>query len=260
MARPAFESMTNKQKATLLLFVLHQTLVSAVQRSRPRRDDDPQCPPERPNGGRWLADCTVTDPKNTSDLDRTYASSGPVQVNHSKNNDGVFDCRMFDCQSVFGDAHWAYASFPYRVSLQSILRFYASFLPCDVKTDRNELYELIPEFEKLHILRRDGQTGEIHLDLPAMTFEETLAYWDPAIRAITKDLHTLLADELTRLWEAGKHRVPAYVDAHGYYEYENAVAAYPKAQMLEIVHRGLLPYPVTVGETPLIFVVYRPKM
>ena len=258
MARPVFQRMTDKQKATLLLFILNQSLSGAVQQSRPKRDDDPKYPPERPNGGRWLASGIISDPKDTNPPSKTYASSGPVIVSFSKDNESA-DCRMYDCQSIFGDAHWAYADLKYRPSLQSVLRLYASFLPCDVKPDRSELYELIPAFERLHILRRDESSGEITLDIPAMTFTEAREHWDPATAAITRDLLGLLGDDLTRLWKAGRHHVPAHVDEHAYYEYENAVGAYTRAQMLAIVHQNLLPYPVTIGETPLIFVVYREK-
>jgi hypothetical protein len=181
-----------------------------------------------------------------------------VLVNYCEQNDGVADCRMKDFQSVFGEAHWAYnENLPYQFSLQSILRFYASFLPCDITVDRREIYETVPRFEELHILRR-REDGKLRLDIPALTFSDAKAYLDPAILAIYRDLLTLLGEELPRLWEAGKHSVPAHVDAAAYYAYEDALGAYPIAQLLATVHSGLCPYPVTVGETPLILVLYRP--
>ena len=256
---PAVREMTDKQKATLWLITLNEALTIAVQQTRPTPADAPKEPPERPNGGRWLASCTVfdQDPQKRPAARKTYARSGPVLVNYCEQNDGVADCRMKDFQSVFGEAHWAYQSLPYRFSLQSILRFYASFLPCDITVDRNEIYEVIPDFERLHILRR-REDGKIRLDIPALTFAEARDFLDPAIVAVYKDLLTLLGEELPHLWEAGKHRVPAHVDAASYYAYEDALGAYPIAQLLATVHGGYCPYPVTVGETPLILVIYRP--
>ena len=259
-ALPAVKEMTGKQKATLWLIVLNEALTIAIQQTRPQSPDIPKEPPERPNGGRWYASGTVmaVDPKERPAGHNTYARSGPVLVNYCEQNDGKADCRMKDFQSVFGDAHWAYQEkFPYKFSLQSILRFYASFLPCDITVDRQELFESIPIFEEMHILCR-REDGKIRLDIPALTFSDAKRYLDPAIIAIYHDLLPLLGDELSRLWEAGKHRVPAHVDAASYYAYENALGAYSIAQMLAIVHGGLCPYPVTVGETPLILVLYRP--
>ena len=258
-ALPAVAEMTDKQKATLWLIVLNEALTIAVQQTRPHSPDDPKEPPERPNGGKWLASCTVfdQDPEKRPVTRKTYARSGPVLVNYCEQNDGVVDCRMKDFQSVFGEAHWAYQSLPYRFSLQSILRFYASFLPCDITVDRNEIYEAIPDFERLHILRR-REDGKLRLDIPALTFSDGKKYLDPAIIALCNDLLLLLKDELPRMWEAGKHHVPAHVDAANYYAYEDALGAYPIAQLLATVHSGLCPYPVTVRETPLILVLYRP--
>ena len=256
---PAVAEMTDKQKATLWLIVLNEALTIAVQQTRPHSPDDPKEPPERPNGGRWLASCTVfdQDPAKRPAVRKTYARSGPVTVNYCEQNDGQADCRMKDFQSVFGEAHWAYETLPYRFSLQSILRFYASFLPCDISIDRHEIYEAVPDFERLHILRR-REDGKLRLDIPALSFADGKKYLDPAILAVYEDLLVLLKDELPRIWEAGKHAVPAHVDAASYYAYEDALGAYPIAQLLATVHGGFCPYPVTVGETPLILVLYRP--
>ena len=259
-ALPAVAAMTDKQKATLWLITLNEALNIAVEQTRPHSPDDPKEPPERPNGGKWMASGTVMplNPKDRPAEHKTYARSGPVLVNYCEQNDGVNDCRMKDFQSVFGDAHWAYnEKLPYQFSLQSILRFYVSFLPCDITVDRREIYETIPQFEALHILRR-REDGKVRLDIPALTFKDAKKYLDPAILAIYTDLMTLFGEELHRLWEAGKHTVPAHVDAASYYAYNNALGAYPVAQMLAIVHGGLCPYPLTIGETPLILVLYRP--
>ena len=252
--REAFAQMSDKQKATMLLFVLNQTLNSVVSKSHPHPENAPASPPERPNAGKWLA--TVTVYEHGQRHDNPYDGSGPVQVSYSQNNDGKNDCQLFDCQSLFGDAHWAYNEFRYKCSLQSILRFYASFLPCDVKTDNKLLYELIPEFEKLCILTR-GENGEMKLDIPALPFDEVTNYWDPAEKEIKKELLALLSGELAKLWENTKHRVPKHVDEYECFEKEGILGAFSIAQMLAIVKKGLLPYPVTMGKTPIIFIEYR---
>lgn len=254
--RDDFAEMSGKQKATMLLFVMNQMLSDIVHKSRPDSEHSPKQPPDRPDAGRWLA--TVTVYAHNQMQDNPYDGSGPVYVGYSANNDGKFDCQMFDCQSLFGDAHWAYNQFKYKCSLQSILRFYASLLPCDVKTDNELLYELIPEFEKLCILKR-GADGEIKLDIPALPFTEVTEYWNPACKAIRKELFDLLSDDLRKQWAKTKNSVPKHVDEAEYFVHAGAMRAYVTAQLLAIVHKELLPYPVVVGKTPLIYIAYRKK-
>ena len=252
--REEFAVMSEKQKATMVLFVMHQVLADVVHRCKPVDPSEPKKPPERPNAGRWLATGTILDVDPTQRC--KYASSGPVQVGYAAKNDGKYDCRMFDCQSLFGEAHWAYGEFKYKCSLQSILRFYASFLPCDVETDNKLLYELIPEFEELGILKRGGD-GEVSLDIPALTFDEAAQYWDPASAKIREELYALLHADLEKAWNSRKNRVPKHVDESKYFLHTGAMGAYTKAQMLAIVQKNLIPYPVTVGKTPIIYVAYR---
>lgn len=254
--RDDFAEMSGKQKATMLLFLMNQMLSDIVHKSRPDSEHSPKQPPDRPDAGRWLA--TVTVYAHNQMRDNPYDGSGPVYVGYSANNDGKFDCQMFDCQSLFGDAHWAYSQFKYKCSLQSILRFYASLLPCDVKTDNELLYELIPEFEKLCILKR-GADGEIKLDIPALPFTEVTEYWNPACKAIRKELFDLLSDDLRKQWAKTKNSVPKHVDEAEYFVHAGAMRAYVTAQLLAIVHKELLPYPVVVGKTPLIYIAYRKK-
>ena len=254
--RDDFAEMSDKQKATMLLFVMNQMLSDIVHKSRPDSEHSPKQPPDRPDAGRWLA--TVTVYAHNQMRDNPYDGSGPVYVGYSANNDGKFDCQMFDCQSLFGDAHWAYSQFKYKCSLQSILRFYSSLLPCDVKTDNELLYELIPEFEKLCILKR-GADGEIKLDIPALPFTEVTEYWNPACKAIRKELFDLLSDDLRKQWAKTKNSVPKHVDEAEYFVHAGAMRAYVTAQLLAIVHKELLPYPVVVGKTPLIYIAYRKK-
>ena len=254
--REAFAQMSDKQKATMLLFVLNQALNSVVSKSHPHPENAPTSLPERPNAGKWLA--TVTVYEHGQRRNNPYDGSGPVQVSYSKNNDGRCDCQLFDCQSLFGDAHWAYNGFRYKCSLPSILRFYASFLPCDIKTDNKLLYELIPEFEKLCILKR-GEDGEVKLDIPALPFDEITNYWNPAEKEIKKELLVLLSNDLGKLWKKTKHRVPKHVDEAAYFVHSGALMAYTTAQMLAIVKQNLLPYPIVVGKTPLIYIAYRER-
>ena len=254
--RTEFDEMTQKQKATLLLFLMNQMLAEMVYKCRPNIENQPKQLPERPNAGRWLASGLIFE--NGQGRDNKYDGSGPVYIGYSKENDGVCNCQMLDCQSVFGDAHWAYRRLKYNCSLSSILRFYASFLPCDVKTDNVLLYELVPEFEKLGILRRDTD-GELRLDIPALTFEEESAYWKPACEQIKKELSELLTKELTELWRKNKTRVPKHVDEALFFQYAGMLNVYIKAQLLAIVKQGLMPYPVVVGKTPLIYVTYLKK-
>ncbi len=254
--RDEFSEMSEKQKATMLLFSMNQMLNEVLLKSRPDSDHSPKHPPERLNAGKWLA--TVTLFEHNQKQDNLYNVSGPVQVSYSSNNDGNYDCQMFDCQSLFGQAHFAYNTFKYRCSLQSILRFYASFLPCDIKTDNQHLYELIPEFEKLCILKRD-KDGEIRLDIPALSFTEMTKHWNPVCEAIKRDLFELLSDDLRTLWAKTKNRVPKHVDESEYYVHAGAMGAYVRAQLLAIVNQNLLPYTVIVGKTPLIYIAYRKK-
>ena len=254
--RNDFAKMSDKQKATMLLFVMNQMLNDVLHKSRPDSDHFPKQPPDRPDAGRWLA--TVTVYAHNQMRDNPYDGSGPVYVGYSANNDGKFDCQMFDCQSLFGNAHWAYNQFKYKCSLQSILRFYASLLPCDIKTDNQLLYELIPEFEKLCILKR-GVDGEIKLDIPALPFTEVTEYWNPACKAIRKELFDLLSDDLRKLWAKTRNCVPKHVDEAEYFVHAGAMRAYVTAQLLAIVHKELLPYPVVVGKTPLIYIAYRKR-
>ena len=254
--REAFQEMSGKQKATMLLFIMNQMLNAVVRKSRPDNCDDPKKPPERPDAGRWLA--TVTVFEHGQKPDNPYDGSGPVFVNYSMHNDGNNDCQMFDRQSIFGDTHWAYNRFKYKCSLRSILRFYASLLPCDVKTDNNHLYELIPEFEDLYILKR-GEDGEIRLDVPALPFSEVTEYWNPVCEAIKSELCELLSDDLRKLWAKTKNRVPKHVDESKHFIHAGAMGAYVTAQLLSIVNKDLLPYPVVIGKTPLIYIAYRKK-
>ena len=254
--REHFSAMTEKQKATFLLFIINQALSRVIQACNPDGALQQAQPPERPNAGRWLATMTISD--RDKKRDNKYNSSGPVFVTYSSANDGNFDCQMFDLQSLFGDAHWAYGRFKYKCGLPSILRFYASLLPCDVKPDTERIYELIPELEELGILRRNA-AGEVALDIPALPFREVTEYWNPACEKIEQELCESIGEDLKKLWLRTKNRVPKHVDMAECFVHAGAMNVYAKAQLLAIVEGGLLPYPVTIGRTPIIFVAYRER-
>ena len=250
-----FTAMTEKQKATMLLFVLQNCVGGVIGSCNPVKYSEMKIP-ERPNG-KWLGVATVFD-RSEKHLDKKkYGRSGPVHVLYGKNNDGNFDCRMFDFQSVFGDAHWGYNRFKYRCNLQDVLRFYASLLETDVRPDNNFFAELVPDFEKMHIVRREDN-GEIKLDVPALTFEEG-KHWDVAMAKIEDELFELLNEELTAIWNSRTNKVPKYVDGREYFLHENALSAYTVAQMLSIVNHNLLPYYVEIGKTPIIYILYKKK-
>ncbi len=249
-----FKDMNEKQKATTVLFVMHQALSKLSPLCTPEDKSGLKDPPERPNGGRWLASCLVRERDMKMNK---YDASGPVWVSYSKNNDAP-DCQMKDCQSLFGDAHWIYPTLKYRFDLRNILRFYASFLPCEVKPDNKQIYELIPDFEKLCILKRD-ENGEAQLDIPAMTFEDEKKYITSAIERIKDELFERIGEKVKTVVLHSPNRVPSHVEYREHFLYERALQAYPKAQMLAIVEKGLMPYHVTVGKTPLIFLTYRKK-
>ena len=256
MNREEVLQMSDKQKATLLLFQMHQMLGEIVYRCCSGFGQVAKQPPLRPDAGRWLATATIFE--NGQRRNNKYDGSGPVCIGYSKDANDICDCQMLDCQSLFGDAHWAYHAFPYKCSLGSILRFYTSFVNNDIKTDNEFLYKLIPEFEKLCILRREAD-GEVQLDIPALTFEEVEEYWKPICERAKKELYELLSQELSDLGMGTKNRVPKHVDEAEHFKYAGALSAYTYAQMLTIVERKLMPYPVEVGKTPLIFLIYRRK-
>jgi len=252
--REEFLAMSEKQKATMLLFVIDHCINKAILKSQSTPPPNWSEYPIRPNGGRWWAILTASD--HGEARDSKYSRSGPVHVGCSKNNDGNFDCKMYDLNSCFGEAHWQYSVMKYNVSLQSVARFYASLAGCDVQVD-NYMAELVPEFEKLHILRR-RESGEITLDIPALTFDES-KLWNDAIKVIRDELYELMKTDLSRLYNEWTHRVPLYVDGREYFIHEGALKAFSIAAMLAISERKLIPYSYEVGKTPIIFLEYRKK-
>ena len=245
---PCVAAMTDKQKATLLLHILNDALSHIVVRDMLALDIPM---PERPNGGRWLATGCVLEANEP--IGGKYFISGPVQV-----SDGPpMNYMVYDCNSLFGDAHMAYdVKLPFKCKSSSIMRLFASFFTDHVKTDVPQLYEALPVFEEMHILRRD-ENGEMKADIPGLTFKDNEELLKPVKEAVYEELKPLLTEGLRGIYERFENRVPPHVDEREYFLHAGALNAYVPAQMLAIVEQGLFPYPVTIGETPIILVLYR---
>ena len=257
LTRPECKNLSDKQKATLVLLMTARALLEYTQKdAKPTYEDAPTQPPTRPNGGKWLATGLIyEDYKSTHSL---YECSGPVEVRYRERSYGQNICKMYDFQTCFGDSTFAYRDMKYNAPLSSILRLYTSLLPSDVQIDNTKILELIPEFERLCIMKRN-ERGEVELDIPALPYEEYQTYWSPAKAAMRADFGKILEKDVCALWLEYKNRVPKHVDKAEYFRHTGALGAYVIAQLLAIVEQDLLPYPITVGKTPLILVLYRRK-
>ena len=249
-----FLSMSEKQKATLCLFGLDMAL-SQLSMACNDKSEWPDSPPERPNGGRWFAYCTSYE--NGRERNIKYESSGPVNVPFYSDSEG--NCTLFDKQTFFGNAHWMYGTFKYKCRLQTIARFYASLIPdCSITPDDSRVYELIPDFEKLNIVKHD-ESGKAVLDIPYLTEETANAVFYPATTALYNELFELLSEKLKAIVKNKRHRVPKHIDEYKHCETQWLLRAYPLAQLEAIVRQGLMPYRVEIGKTPIIFMTYRKK-
>ena len=246
------EGMTDKQKATLLLFFILHSIGKLIVEGEAKADvNTPKKPPVRPNGGSWLASAKMLEYGEQRDF--RYGGSGPVQVGYSADNKHP-TCRMFDFQSLFGDAHWGYHKFRYRFDLKTILRFYASLKNSDVNPEDTHIYEMIPEFERLHILRRD-ENGQAALDIPALPWSEDVKWFDAA-QKVKQELSAALIPDLLEVYLKHDNRIPKHVDEAEYYRHAGGLSCYTPALLLSIVEAGLLPWKITVGKTPIIYVTY----
>ena len=250
-----FLSMSDKQKATICLFGLNMAL-SSISSMCNDKSEWPDNPPERPNGGRWFAYCTSYENKHVRNM--KYDSSGPVNVSYL--SDTGENCTLFDKQSFFGNAHWSYGSFKYKYRLQTIARFYASLIPgCGIVPDDARIYELVPDFEKLNIVKRD-ESGAAILDIPFLTEETANSVFYPATTSLANELFAILSDDLKAIINNKHHKVPKHVDEYKHCETQWLLRAYPLAQLEAIVRQGHLPYNTEIGKTPLIFMTYRKKV
>ena len=250
MEEEEVHAMTDKQRATLLLYFLNRILENCIRRTEETLGVSVHYPgdyPERPNGGRWYATGIVLEEDARQPK---YYGSGPVQ--QGRRNEGYY---IWDYQSLFGDAHWAYPGMKYSPDFGAVGRFLVSLVPGGGVTAEDErLYELIPEFEKLHILRRD-EDGKAVLDIPALSWEAANR-WSVPLKELTERVYRIAGERLEELYRSRKNKVPHHVDKWQMYEHEGALGSYVMALMLAIVKAGLLPYPVEIGKTPVIFLAY----
>lgn len=250
MCTEPYSLMTEKQRAEFLLFALNKVIALVIQRIG-KSDNGKKDPLERKNGGRWVAYGTVYE--KYEEIIERYIRSGPAYFGYWDNT-GKCKCRMMDFQSVFGDAHYAYRSFKYNCQPQSILRFYASFVNKDIKTDNHLLYELCEDFRRLGIVRVNEKNGKHELDIPVLSFAD----WDKAEKLCQEAadaFDTEYLDELKRIWLDHKYTVPEHVDIHEHYTHSDGLAVYSVAQMLAIVNKGIFPISIEIGKTPLIVLI-----
>ena len=256
----AVRDFTPKQMATFRLMLVLRAISKLLYSSEISLRKNDVDPPLRPNCGKWLATGHVYE-YGRDPYAHKYATSGPVQVNHVNypQAEGEVTTRMaamWDYQSLFGEAHWAYNRMTPTFELQNILRFYASFMTGAVRPVDPRIYELVPEFEKLHILRRD-ENGEAELDIPALPFAEW-DRWNAALEGLIPVLKEKIAAPIQALIDRTVNRVPAHVDGREAYIHEGALSCLPLTVMMALVENGSIP-DVVMGETPVILVVYRPE-
>ncbi|MBP3570718.1 MAG: RNA polymerase sigma factor, partial [Clostridia bacterium] len=175
-----------KQTATFRLMLANQMIGNLLFSPEMNMREPDMTPPPRPNGGCWLATGTVYE-YGTELNAHKYSCSGPVRINYVKppQREGELPMQMammMDYQSLFGNTHWNYGRMKYSFGLNEILKLYASFMTDAVKPADHRIFELIPEFEKMRILRRDDG-DEIRLDIPAMTLAEW-DRWEAALRSL----------------------------------------------------------------------------
>lgn len=249
-----------KQTATFRLMLVNRMLGNIIFSPEMNMRDPDITPPPRPNGGWWLATGTVYD-YGRELASHKYSCSGPVQVNHVKppEKEGDIPTRLamtLDYQSLFGDAHWRYGRLKYAFSHMEILKLFASFMTDAVKPSDPRVYELIPELEEMHILRRNGQ-DEVRLDVPAMTFAEW-DRWEAAMRALVPVALEAVGEPVKALITGTVNRVPNHVDGREAFQHAGAIGCLIPATMKAMAETGCIP-DVTVGETPVILVVYQPS-
>ncbi len=246
-----------KQTATFRLMLVNQLLGKVLFAPEMDMRDPAITPLPRPNGGWWLATGVVHD-YGQEPYSHKYSCSGPVQVNYvlPPEKEGEIPVRMammMDFQSLFGDAHWHYGQMKHSFSLTEILRFYASFMTDDIKPHEPRVYELVPEFETMHILHR-GENQETRLDIPAMTFAEW-DRWEAALKALAPTVIEAIGEPVKALIARTVNRVPDHVDGRTAYLHTGAMGCLIPATMKALAENGCIT-DVVMGETPVILVVY----
>ena len=253
----ATRTYTPKQTATFRLMLANQMLAKVIFSPALDMRDPTVQPVPRPNGGWWLATGTVYEYGQKPNSHK-YSCSGPAKVNYVKppRREGevpVQKSMMMDFQSFFGDTHWNYGLMKHSFGIVEISKFYASFMTDTVKPSDPRIYELVPEFEAMHILRRD-ENGEIGLDVPAMPFAEW-DRWEESLNELTPAVIEAVGEPLKALAAKRMNRVPAHVDGRGAYLHDGALGCLIPATMKALVDGGYIP-DVVMGSTPVILVVY----
>lgn len=249
-AEEEVKTMNEKQKSTLFLFLTLQSLTDAIIRimeENGAKINFPNDIPERPNGGRWIAQLRYMD--DGARLGK-YETSGPVQNPFSRNNDGQLEYISFTYQSMLGETHFSYGKHP----IWEVSKLLASYVT-DVKPDNDEVYELIPNLIEMKILRRE-KDGSTALDIPALSFD-TANKWQPAATELNNNIYEIVKDRLSEIYLSHKNSIPRHVDNRNYYEHDGALGCYRIIQLCEIVNRGLMPYKAEIGRTPIIYIRYK---
>ena len=246
-----------KQTATFRLMLANQMIGNLLFSPEMNMREPDMTPPPRPNGGCWLATGTVYE-YGTELNAHKYSCSGPVRINYVKppQREGELPMQMammMDYQSLFGNTHWNYGRMKYSFGLNEILKLYASFMTDAVKPADHRIFELIPEFEKMRILRRDDG-DEIRLDIPAMTLAEW-DRWEAALRSLVPAAMEAVGGPIKALIGRTVNRVPDHVDGRTAYLHTGAMGCLIPATMKAMADSGCIP-DVVMGETPVILVVY----
>ena len=253
----ATRTYTAKQMATFRLMLANQMLEWVLFSPKMEMRDPDVTPQPRPNGGWWLATGTVYE-YGRKLYTHKYSCSGPVKVNYVKppECEGALPLQMgmmMDYQSLFGATHWNYGRMKHSFGVNEILRFYASFMTDEIKPADPRIYELVPEFEEMHILHRDGD-GEIKLDIPTMTFAEW-DRWEAALKALTAAVIEAVGESVKALIARTVNRVPDHVDGRTTYLHSGAMGCLIPATMKALAENGCIP-DVVMGKTPVILVIY----
>ena len=253
----ATRTYTAKQMATFRLMLANQMLEWVLFSPQMDMRDPDVTPMPRPNGGWWLATGTVYE-YGQALYTHKYSCSGPVKVNYVKppECEGALPLQMgmmMDYQSLFGATHWNYGRMKHSFGVNEILRFYASFMTDEIKPADPRIYELVPEFEKMHILHRNGE-GEIKLDIPTMTFAEW-DRWEAALKALTAAVIEAVGESVKALTTRTVNRVPDHVDGRTTYLHSGAMGCLIPATMKALAENGCIP-DVVMGKTPVILGIY----
>ncbi len=256
-AASATHTFTDKQAATFRLMLANQMIDKVLFAPEMEMRDPDVTPLPRPNGGWWLATGTVHE-YGREPYTHKYSCSGPVKVNYVKppEREGELPVQMtmmMDYQSLFGATHWNYGRMKHSFGLTEILKFYASFMTDAIKPADPRIYELVPEFEEMHILHRDGD-GEIKLDIPVMPFSEW-DRWEAALSALVPIMMEAIGSPIRALVESTVNRVPEHVDGRTAYLHAGAMGCLIPATMKALAENGCIP-DVVMGKTPVILVIY----